>query len=309
MAHSQAKSKPRHPSKPQKAPENPESTARVDRARLMSMLAELPRLSDVQRGAFGAQFSNERCRELGAKTRGAVVEFEAMRFARLAHGFLLGPHAGLVRYTPGRLAWLLECLKSLIDALDGDVAARSEVQLKQRGRSLAQAHASSLLGELSLSLLDASVGNEALARELADARDLVAPRDDVPGLLKALAGVLERWLGRGDAGLTALLAGFGLNAADVRAARDAAETLLRERSVAQGAGNAKVDGDAANVAEGRVIYEMRLLRKVFHRAHERSGDPEIPRLSVSPGLHRVFRSADASDEPTPPLPPPSPDQG
>ena len=309
MATSRTKPKPKPTPTPSKTAPSAASTARIERSQLLGLLSSLPSLSDVQRGAFRAQFDDETCRALGATTRAALVELEAMRFARLAHGFLTGPRASAVRYTPARLAWALECLGALVDAREADVAARGKVQATQRGRTLAAERATSLAGELSLSLQDAAVGDADRARELTDARALVTPTDDAPALLDALATVLERWLGRNDPALTALLEGYGLSAADVRAARDAAATLRAERNRAQGTGNASTDGPAVNVREGRVLYELRLLRKLFHRASDRLGDPEIPRFNPSPALRRVFTDdrKGAGEDPVTPVP--SPDKG
>ncbi|MEZ4394366.1 MAG: hypothetical protein R3A48_25110 [Polyangiales bacterium] len=297
---------------PTKAPKTGDSTtpvARIERAQLAALLSELPSLGEVQRKAFLRQFSDESCRALGVTTRAAVVELEAMRFARLAHGFLRGPAAASVRYAPARLAWLLECLDALVGAREADVAARGAVQAKQRGRTLAAERATSLAGELSLALQDAAVGDESLARELSDARSLVTPADDAAAALDALAGVLESWLKRGDATLAALLDGYGLSTQDVAAARDAASSLRAERARAQGGGNALTDGAEVNVREGRVLYELRLLRKLFHRASDRLGDPTIPRFNPSPSLRRVFIDERKSTEGQPEAPIPTPDKG
>ncbi len=285
------------------------TAARIERSQLLALLSALPALSDVERGAFRAQFDDEACRTLGATTRAAVVELEAMRFARVAHGFVTGPRASKVRYTPARMAWLLESLDALVDAREADVTARGKVQATQRDRTLAAERASALTGELSLTLQDAAVGDAGRAKELNDTRALVTPTDDAPALLDALATVLESWLGRNDPSLTALLSGYGLGPADARTAREAAAVLRTERSRAQGAGNATTDGPAVNVREGRVLYELRLLRKLFHRASDRFGDPEIPRFNPSPTLRRVFTDERKGNEETPVPPIPAPDKG
>lgn len=309
MATSRSKATKASPTKTPKTDDSAAPVARIERARLAALLSELPSLGEVQRKAFLRQFSDESCRALGATTRAAVVELEAMRFARLAHGFLRGPSAASVRYAPARLAWLLECLDALVDAREADVAARGAVQAKQRGRSLAAERALSLAGELSLALQDAAVGEESLARELNDARALVTPADDAAATLDALAGVLESWLSRGDATLAALLDGYALGAQDALAARDAASSLRAERARAQGGGNASTDGAAVNVREGRVLYELRLLRKLFHRASDRLGDPAIPRFNPSPTLRRVFTDDRKGTEGQPEAPIPTPDKG
>lgn len=281
-------------------------SARIDLGRLAAMLAGLPPVSEAERAGFRSQFSDEKARALGATTRAAVVELEAMRFARPAYDYLLASNNRRVRYAPVRLAFLLECVAELADARAADVTARTKAAAKQGGRSLAESRAAAILGELSLSMQDVTVGSDDLSAQLASARKLAVPADDTAAALDALAQRLEGWLADSDPRLAALLAGYNLGAEDVTAARAAAAALRKERDAAQATGSAHHDGAAVNAIEGRVLFEMRLLRKLFHRASDRTGDPSIPRLNPSPGLRRVFSDGPTDAEGGPDSPAPTP---
>lgn len=305
-----AKTKPSSKTAPAAKSGNGASTAhaRIDLDRLAAMLDALPSLDETTRAAFRSQFTDDQCRELGATTRAAVVELEAMGMARTAWDFLLGPRTALVRYTPERLAWLLTCLGELVAARGDDLAARNKAASSRSGRSLAETAAQRVLGELHLALRDVVVGRDDLAKALDTAGDSVTPTSDTAGALDAYANVLDAWLRGKDRALHALLRGANLGAEDVIRAREAASALRRERDASQSLGSARYDSAAVNAIEGRVLFELRLLRKTFGRAAERTGDPTIPTIRVSPNLRRVFAltadtPADGSPAPAPPVPP------
>jgi hypothetical protein len=280
---------------------------RVDLDRVSSMLSALPAIDDTSRGAFRAQCSDEKARALGATTRAATVEVEALGMARGAYAFVLGSKSRLVRYAPARLAWLLECIGELARVRDADVSERQKAAASRSGRSLAKESAQRTLGDLSLALQDVSEGRDDLTASLAAARAAVTPASDTAATLTAFADLLDAWRTKGDAQTRALLAGAHLDADDVTRARADAAALRREQDDAQGRGSALFDSAAVNTHEGRVLFELRYLRRVFHRASDRTGDPEIPRFKVSPGLQRVFAaSADEGAAPAKPEEPTKP---
>lgn len=280
------------------------STARIDIEQLATLLASLPSPGDLQRRAFRGQFSAERCATLGTKTRASTVELEAMRFAQDAAAYLRRPEAVGLRYTPVRLAWLLECIGALAAARQQDVARKTAGSSLKAERSVAALRAAAIGGELSLTLQDLAEGDDSLRAELQTARATASPAQDVLALLDAHAHVLEGWL-RGTPELQALLDAARVDASTLTEAKRAAEQLRSERTRAQPAGNTTADSPDVNVAEGRVLYELRLLRKTFRRARERGGDPSIPALNPSPTLRRIFLRADAGDteeaRPSPPV--------
>lgn len=288
-----------------KAASSPRSPARIDLSELGALLSSLPAPSETQRGAFRAQFSDARCANLGATTRAATVETEALRFARTAATTLLGPGGASVRYTPTRLAWLGECLAELAARRSSDVEARTDASGRKSSRSVLEIKARAVGSDLSLALQDVSEGNDTLRNELRDARAKVTPADDVLGLLDGHCAVLAAWL-QGSEVLRALLESARLDEGTLSAARDAAEALRRERTRANTGANPEFDGPAVNVIEGRVLYEMRLLRKVFNRARERSGDRTIPALTPAPALQRIFLTVDR-EESVPAEPAPAPE--
>lgn len=304
---SKAKSAPKASSAKKAVVDKATNQARIEVHRLAAMIEALPSLDDTLRAAFRGQFSDDRCRELGATTRAAVVELEAMGMARPAFDFVQGPKGGMVRYAPQRMAWLLECLAALVALRQDDVVTRSKAASQRGGRSLAEESAQRVSGELSLALQDITVGRDDLAQALSEARASVVPTSDTAAMLASLAGLAARWLQSGDALTRALLLGANVTADDVSRAQDAVAALRRERDAAQGAAASKHDSAAVNAIEGRVLFELRLLRKTFLRAADRSGDPAIPSIRVSPGLKRVFSAAgDDAEEPAKPEEPVKP---
>jgi hypothetical protein len=288
--------------KPTIAPTKRAAPSRIDSSVLAGLLSLLPTPNEAQRRAFRAQFSDTRCAALGDTTRAAILEAEALRFAQGALEVLRGPTAAQVRYIPARLAWLLECVVTLTEQRTQDVRVRSDSSARKSERSVLEQKARLVSSDLSLALQDVAEGDESLLAALRNARAKVSPADDVLGLLDAHTAVLTAWL-QGDEAVRTLLASARLDDDTLAAAREAADALRRARSTANTAGNPQVDGPAVNVVEGRVIYEMRLLRKVFNRARERTGDRRIPALTPVPALQRVFlwidRTESAPDAPTP----------
>lgn len=279
--------------------------SRIDASVLAGILTSLPTPTEAQRRAFRAQFSDTRCAALGATTRAATVEAEALRFVQGAIETLRGPAAESVRYIPARLAWLLECVVTLTEQRTQDVRGRSDSSARKSERGVLEQKARLVSSDLSLALQDVAEGDEGRLAALRNARAKVSPADDVLGLLDAHTAVLADWL-QGDEAVRTLLASARLDDGTLAAARDAADALRRARSTANSAGNPQVDGPAVNVVEGRVLYEMRLLRKVFSRARERTGDRRIPALTPAPALQRVFINVDRDEaEPAPPPAPPT----
>ena len=90
------------------------------------LLADLPRLTDAERAAFRAQFTDEQCAALGDRTKSGAVQKDAFGWAKVMHSTLRAhPHA-VRRYGATRLAWFVECLRGLETALKperGRVAA------------------------------------------------------------------------------------------------------------------------------------------------------------------------------------------
>lgn len=266
------------------------------------MAALLPPLTDASREAFRAQFDEEQARALGATTKAVTVELEAMRMAVTAHEFLRGPSAGAVRYAPQRLTWFIESLGRLAEARAADVSTRRKADTTRAGRSLAEESAARTLGELSQTMTEVVGGRNALARGLSAMRARVEPKTDTGANLEAHADLLAEWLGATDPVQQALLAGYNLTAGDVSRARADLAALRSEQRTAVGVGSSRFDGPAVNALEGRVLFEMRTLRKSFHRARERSGDPTIPRFVISPSLQRIFAAAPGDDAPAPDAP-------
>jgi hypothetical protein len=241
------------------------------------LLSDLPRLTDADRAAFRAQFSDSQCDELGARTQAPAVHEEALAWAETMHGALKRhPHA-LRRYGATRFAWFVECIRALETSLVDQELERSSSAPMDMGLDLARIAAFSVRNDLkdTLSMLAGSDPSEkeSVVRALGSNEGDEA----LVAALRGLADLAEWWLRRDDARAKTLVASVSLGESDVEAARSAA------RELAQAAGLAPLPDDATNRdaasvnrIEGRVLLEMSVALAVFGRAHGQT--PAVPRL-------------------------------
>lgn len=269
------------------------------------LLADLPRLTDDARAAFRGQLTDAQCAALGQKTRSALVVREALDWAAIMHAAIAAqPHA-LRRYGATRLSWFVECVRELERAILAQQAIRSQTHAVGLGVDLARTAAMAVRNDLR-ETLQILAGADAREKD-AVARALESDRDD-EGLarsLHALGDLAGGWLARHDAVATTLVASVSLSRGDVESAHTAADELSGAIAADAGAPvDSLRDASAVNVAEGRVLAEMRLARGVFERAHE--GNRKVPRLIPGAGTrnvvgnHRAARGGAGDAAATPP---------
>ena len=170
------------------------------------MLAALPPLTDTERSAFHAQFPDEQCDAIGAKTKSELVYKDGLAFASTMFA-ALEKNARLVRrYGVARLAWLLECLATL-DATRAEQSGgkgSGPVVIKASAEA-AMATARDVHDDLATTL-ETLIGGHGVDRAaLDDAKaDAGSPARMVDSL-SALAKIGDAWLRRSDGESRALI--------------------------------------------------------------------------------------------------------
>ena len=278
------------PKKPVRAAKRSTATAsRRDGDLAVQLLSDLPRLTDADRAAFRAQFSDSQCDDLGARTQAEAVRRDALAWAETMHGALKRhPHA-LRRYGATRFAWFVECIRALETSLLDQDLERSRSAPMDMGLDLARIAAFSVRNDLkdTLSMLAGSDTSE--KESVVRALGTQEGDEALVGALRGLADLAEWWLRREDARAKTLVASVSLGESDVEAARSAARELAQAANLAPLPADAN-DRDAASVnrVEGRVLLEMTVALSVFARAHGQT--PAVPRLIPGSATRAVLVS-------------------
>ena len=274
--------------KPTREPRPTAASAAASGGDLAELLSDLPRITDADREAFRAQFSDEECVALGQRTRAPAVAKEASRWAMTMHAALRAYPNALRRYGAMRFVWFLECVRALEQEVLAQASSRTRESLLDTGIDLARVAAIAVRNDLreTLALL---AGNDRLDRDALATAEGTHPANDaaLASSLRALADLAHSWLSRTDGRAKSLIASVSLTEADVDSARSAASSLEEAASHHEHAGNAKVsDAPDVNRAEGRVLLEMRLARGIFARA--RQSHRWVPALDPGAATRKVL---------------------
>lgn len=262
-----------HETKTTKTAKTPRPTAegatssRVAQA-LVAMRARQPTIDDALREAFRRQRTDAYCTLLGGRTRGALVFRDAMAWARRIDGALKKPDRSGVPITGEHFAWYLECLEALRLGLVAKAGAADGSGDAAQALDAARRLGDAVAVRLARRLREVAGGDPAWTHELAEAQANTGVEDATVTRLRGLAGLVERWLDRGDAGIRALLAVHGVAAEDARRARAAARALDDALDAKPAANAVARDTPAVNLAEGRVLVCMRQFRKMLAEARE-----------------------------------------
>jgi hypothetical protein len=238
------------------------------------MLTQWPPLTDVQRDAFRAQFSELRCDTLGRRTESGAVYDDAVRFAKIIANTLRSDAMLLRRYRSSRYAWFLECIVALGRARSEQLASK-DAPTKSVEAALGRAN------EVRRSVahaLDMLTGDYATDRaELANAMGDADRPDQVVRSLHDLAKLADQWLRHTDGETRALVASVDLRQGDIDLAWAAATDLENALDRASGKRlGATVDTPTVDRIEGRVLLEMRHAMAAFAFAH--ALDAAVPEL-------------------------------
>jgi hypothetical protein len=284
------KTKPKKKSAPAKSAAPKPQKAAKKTSVVSVMLGGLPALTDLERSAFQAQFSDEQCDALGAKTKSEAVFKDGLGFASTISGALAKGPRLVRRYGAARLAWLLECL-ALLDERRAEQASGKgggAVVLKATAES-AMAKAREVHDDLAATLETLIGGHEIDGAALDDARSDASTPAKMVDSLQALAKIGDGWLRRTDGESKALVASVDLTRGDVDLAWATAAALKDATDRATGK---RVTGDRdsqpVNRIEGRVLLEMRLAMRLFEKA--RDANKSVPGLVPGPGTRSVLAS-------------------
>jgi hypothetical protein len=256
--------------------ERASSAQRPDRDVVGALLASLPPLTNVQRQAFRGQHSVAACDAASARVQAAAVHDEALAWLPLIERALIEAPLLVRRYGRARFAWLLECVRDLGDSLEmaGNGAPSDRVGHVLRTAKRVREDLLEALG-----VLVTGDDDERAALELA--AGTTESTDALGASLRALARLADDWIDREAPLARALVASVDLSAADVEAARAAGH------AVACGAHHdPHGDPPAVERAEGRVLLEMALVRRIFERAH--GVDARVPLLVPGPATQAAL---------------------
>jgi hypothetical protein len=218
---------------------------------LAEIRQKFPALSPVLAGAFLALHGDDDCRARGAGTRAKEIFAGGLRWART-----VGANAGDPALSPRRVRWFLDCLTALGDALAGIPVAINPSA--QGSWDDAKHQAETLFARVYENVKRAAGSRSAWLATLDAVRATEGAGETVLARIEALAKAIEGWNTAAD---IAILDAFDVSAQTVTELRAAAATLntrTRERG-APGQLSAGRDTPAANTAEGRVLFAMKVL--------------------------------------------------
>jgi hypothetical protein len=262
--------------------------------------SRVPALAAEEIEAFLSLANEPQCAELGSQTRAEGVLGDAVRWAVAIDTAKREHPEALVGYSDTRFAFFLGRISALADALDAQRARRGK-KGEAEGGAQSASQAAKACREALISKLRSFAGfREAERRDLAGAIGTAESEDSLAKSLSKLADLAESWLKRKDKASETLAKSAGLAAADVSGARKQAHALAGAAADAtmEGGGGPK-DSPAVNVAEGRVLFEMREARRLFDEA--RAKNPLVARLAPGPSTRHVLgRRSGGGQEAKPP---------
>lgn len=255
---------------------------------LTSIIAKYPPLSDDDAKAFHELYTDEQCRDHGANTKAIDTFRGAMSWARTA-----GEHKDDAALSAPRVRWFLDCAYVLGGSIGGrdvsgnpahrtqlaeaESAAKKLVSRVERKTRAALGGRAALVAELDAALAFDGVGNASAARA------------------RKLAVLCKSWLGaRGIASLALM----GVDDRAVTGLEQAAAKI--DALVARTPAAREVDRDspATNIAEGRLLYAMRVLWNDAAEARE-DGTSSL-QFTVSPAILRGLNLEQRNKRKTPP---------
>jgi len=254
---------------------------------LAGLTPNQPALTHVQRAAFTAKYTDAACEEIGGRTKSEGVLGDAVGWAPIMAKALKTHAAPLRRYSLGRFAWFLECVRALADARElqrvegsGAIASKLHVEQAQRVALTAREDLLETLGEL-------TDGNEHEQETLAAAAGTTERPDRIVASLGSLAKLARGWLNRKDDASNELVQSVGLTFAEVESAERAAENLAAATADKTVEGRVVTrDTPAINRVEGRLLWEMKAASRIFARANARN--KEVPKLVPGPATRNVL---------------------
>jgi hypothetical protein len=251
------------------------------------LLRSWPPLGQPHRDAFLALVSDAECEVLGGRTKAEAVLKESEEWAPVIDRALRDFGYELRRYAPVRFVWLLECVRALEDAVRAQKAASYDEGELRRALDRAVLEGRDVLEDLVVALEVVATGRPDGERRVHAARAGIDEPEALTASLRAAADLADEYGQSYEMKTKALVASVALRAEDAHAARaSAAQIEAAIAALSAGAGaTAAEDLPSTNRVEGRVLAEMRFVKRMFDRA--RDADPRLPPLAAGPGTRAV----------------------
>lgn len=253
-----------------------------------TLLRSWPPLGEAHRQAFRSLASEQECERLGERTKSEAVLREASAWAPVVDRALRDFPYELRRYAPARFVWFLESVRGLEDATQLQASGAEDASNPQRSLNRAVLEARGILADLAVALEVVATGRPDGVRRVEAAHAAINDAAQLPDALRAVADLADEYGQSYDMTTKALVASVALRAEDAHAARNAASRI--DAAKAALATGTRVEGEEdlpnTNRNEGRVLFEMRFVKRMFNRARE--VNPRIPGLSPGPGTRIAF---------------------
>lgn len=266
----------------------------LDMSLVSRLAAQWPRITEVQQRAFESHYSDASCDRMGGKTKAYLVIREALSWAAVIDRELRKPYAGLIRYHALRFGWYLECVTRLGAALEDQASTYGMAGSARRLQERTFAEARLLDEELRRTIREAAGEIPGLRDEVAKLPPPGDTPDEVTQALEALAARIEAWHAREDEVLGTLLMSYNLSAGDAGQAREAALRLTRAYEDTRGDRVESRDSPTVNRIEGRVLFEMRTVKRAFDAAKRKN--KLVARLVPGRGTRNVLARRTGSEE-------------
>lgn len=245
-------------------------------------LASRTPLTESAREVLHTQTSPARLRDLGAETRSALVLNDARGWITPMQKTMEAPPEGLF-YGQERFTYFLEVVNDLRVKIEIKTETQQDAARARGVSEVLLARARRVRTRLVSALSAVARGHELLENELNIARGQANTEAEINTSLQSLLTLARAWLTREP--IRARIA--MLTAAQV----DEAQTTQRAFALAIGErreeGHANVRDDAdTNLAEGRVLTEMRAAMRAFADAKEEGAN--VPSLTPGAATRRVL---------------------
>jgi hypothetical protein len=274
--------------RPRRVPRNIE-TLRAKKL-LDAFTSAWPPLSDAQRAAFAARYSDAQCEEIGKRTKSDGVLRDALAWLPAMAKTLQKSPEAVRRYGQERFVWLLECVRALASERACQLADAAGDDIWRAKAADAEGVARAARSELLATLVELADGNPAAQEALHAASGTADRPEQVVSSLLALGDIGRYWLSQAHSAAEVLVESVGLTLAEVKAAEAAAEALAEACSDRDDEGRVVLrDAPFVNRAEGRVLLEMQAAMRVFGYARERN--KQITKLTPGPATRAALTAA------------------
>lgn len=254
---------------------------------LQKIRSRYPAPPDHKVKGYRSQFSDAICAELGTRTKARLVLLEAQSWAVIIDRGLRTPGIEkILKYTPDRFGFYFDCMDTLETNLREQQVRQGAVKDIKRANEDAEKAARAASETLGETLADVAGEREKEEAELAGLPATLTSPDDRAERLRKMVELGRRWTKRKDPELQVLIEEYALDEAALASAEKAAADLESTRPEARGNRVEPHDSPAVNLVEGRMLVEMKVVKRLFDRA--RLVNKAIPAVIPGAGTRAVL---------------------